>query len=507
MKAFRALSLAAAMGLMVAFAFPQGRGHDDRDKGGQSSGGSSHNAGGSSGGTSTGGSSSGGSHDRGTGGSSGGGYSGGSSSGGSGRGGSSGGGYSGGGSGYSGGGHLGGGDSSSGNWHFQGRGGDTGRGNGSGTSGGSSGGSSGSGQKGDGDLGRGHGGATGGGGSNSGGGSSSGGNRGGSNNGGGGTVGGGDTGGTWGGSGSIDRSRGGGNSRDGDPITISGGNGRGSGWEDRLGRKDSHSGTSHYNGSNNVSSVTRVGGSIIIGRPPIDLRNLGKDNLIRRKDHPVLISSGVRVGYYFYTPLWCDDYFWYPWYQFDPWGDRCCVSPWYYYPCLPPYIAWDRCRFYNLSPWNSWYGEPYAWQRPYYYGNYDTWGRGRASEIDYAVDDIVNAFERADRRAVGRLVSSNSEVAIYVDGKYSYTLNANDFYDMFLDATQNVKTTRYAILRVETGHDEGGHDIVRVTARHEYEDPWGAVTSVNHFYELRYPGRNLVITKFGLRGTEIPPYR
>ena len=154
-----------------------------------------------------------------------------------------------------------------------------------------------------------------------------------------------------------------------------------------------------------------------------------------------------------------------------------------------------------MNAWNVWAGDPYRWQRqPDGYGNYDVWGRHSASAVDYAVDDIVNSFERADRRSAGRLVSTDAEVAIYVDGKYSYTLNASDFYDMFLDATQNTKTVRYQIVRVETGHDEGNRDIVRVTAKHEYEDPWGARTTVNHFYELRYEGRNLVITKFGVGG-------
>lgn len=247
--------------------------------------------------------------------------------------------------------------------------------------------------------------------------------------------------------------------------------------------------------------MTHVGGSTIIGRAPVDLRNLGKGDMLRRKDHPVLIQNGYRVGYCYYTTQWRDDYFWYPFYRFDPWGERCCVSPWYYYPMLPAYVAWNRCRFYNLGPWDNWHGEYYQWQRPAYYGNYDVWGRAPdASATDYAVDDIVNAFERADRRAAGRLISADSDVAIYVDGKYSYSLNASDFYDMFMDATQNTETKRYQILRVETGHDEGNRDVVRVTARHEYEDPWGDITSVQHFYELHYEGRNLVIDKFGVSG-------
>lgn len=244
--------------------------------------------------------------------------------------------------------------------------------------------------------------------------------------------------------------------------------------------------------------ITKAGGNTIIGRAPVNLSNLSRRDQIFRKDHPQLVTGGFRTGYCFYDNRWRDDFFWYPFYTFDPWSYRCCVSPWYYYPMLPPYVAYERCHFYTgLSPWYSWSGYAY----PYRPIIVDNWGSGEydrgRSAIDYAVDDIVNAFQRADKRAAGRLVSDRSEVAIYVDGNYSYTLNADDFYDMFLDATQNTKTKRYEILKTETGRDNGS-DCVRVTARHEYEDPWGGRASVTHFYELRYEGSNLVISKFGV---------
>jgi len=492
------------MALSVTVAFSYDRGGDyGGDRGGQSggggggrsSGGGSHDGGG---GSSGGGSRSGGS-DRGGGSSGGGGWRGGSD-----RGGSSGGGWRGGSDR---------GGSSSGGWH----GGSSGvhnyfqnnRGGGSGDGGGQQRGGGGSGdgggqQHGGGDLGRGGGGGDHGGG----GGSNGGGNQGGGNNrgGGGGSNNGGDnSGGGWGGG--SNSGGGGWGGSNGPTHTVSGpGSQRGGSWDADLSRKNSHSGTDHYGGSNNVLSSGKLSRPSFGNHVPANLRSgheghdFDKGNLIHRKDHPVLISGGYRVGYYFYTPLWCDDYFWYPFYIFDPWGGPCFVSPWYYYPCLPPYVAWNRCHVYNLPPWSEWYGDVYDYRPSYYGGDYGVWSRGHRSEIDYAVDDIVASFERDDKQAAGRLISTDLDVAIYIDGKYSYTVNAKDFYDMFLDATQNTKTRKYEITRVETGHDEAGRDIVRVNARHDYEDPWGQVTTVDHFYELRYEGRNLVIDKFGVSG-------
>ncbi|HVT11020.1 MAG TPA: hypothetical protein VHE55_02030 [Fimbriimonadaceae bacterium] len=495
MKSFKGLCMAAAMALMVTCAFPQGRGHHDPDKdrgGGQSSGGSGR-SGGSGGPSRTVG---GGGHSNEGGGRS-------NEGGGRGYGGPSRNvGNDGGGRGYdrgggqgrgdgrgNGGGNSGGGNSGGGS---QGHG-DGGRGNGNsggGGAGGGNGGGGGSQGHGDGDIGRGRG---------NGNGSGSGGNSGGSGgsgNSGGGTI---DRGGNRG-----NDNRGGGTIHVGGTIIENGGGwgsrgsgGWGSNGDGQLTHKNSHSGNVHYGENRNVASVTHIGGTIVIGRPPRMISEITKGHDIRRKDHPTLIVGGYRTGYYFYNNNWCDDYFWYPYYLFDPYGARWCASPWYYYPMLPPYVAWSRCRFYNLAAWDIWVGNSYNWTPPDYYGNYDNWGR-RPSEIDYAVEDIVDAFQRGDRRAAGRLVSETGDVAIYMDGKYSYTLNSDDFYDMFLDATQNTKTKRYQILRVETGHDESNHDCVRVTARHEYEDPWGALTSVTHFYELHYEGPNLVIDKFGV---------
>lgn len=272
--------------------------------------------------------------------------------------------------------------------------------------------------------------------------------------------------------------------RNGGPVNVRSGL-PGYAFQPGQGRVGSQNrGGNAYGSDHNVASVAKVG-PITIVRPPRDIRKVVIGERDRDQVRVRLRYDDWRCGYYWYDSRWNDDCFWFGYYRFNPW-DRCCVSPWYFYAFLPGYISYDRCRFYRFDPWSNWYGESYAWRAGYY-------NSPSNAEIDYAVEDIVDTFQNADRRAASRLIPSRSDVAIFSNGQYSYSVSPDDFYDMFLDAALNTRTRSYQILDVRRGRDS-----VRVTARHEFEDPWGRTESVIHYYELGYEGRNLVITKFGV---------
>jgi hypothetical protein len=254
-----------------------------------------------------------------------------------------------------------------------------------------------------------------------------------------------------------------------------------------LGRRGSNS----YNGSvsNLNSGNTRVQSPIRIERAPIDIFKGSLSEQVLREDRVRISNRNLRTGYYHYYRNWCDDYFWFNWYVFDPYSNyQCYPSPWYYYPHLPAYVN-RRCTSIvtiNLSPWVGTY---YQWRRPAYYD----YGYGSSySPLDYAVDDIARAFERADSRALRRLIPYRERVAIFVDGQYSYSLESQDFETFMMDAIENTRTTRYEITRVERYGREA-----EIQARHEYEDPWGRRTSVYHTYRLEQDRGNYVITRFG----------
>jgi hypothetical protein len=257
-------------------------------------------------------------------------------------------------------------------------------------------------------------------------------------------------------------------------------------------RISSRSGRVNYGTNGNVYGMpegTRSG-SVRIERAPIIINNGQLQRRVGQSERNIgLVRDGYRYGYYHYRRDWRDDYFCYPYYSFDPfYYDRCVASPWYYYVSLPPYVNYSRVTIVNVFPTSNWYGTPYRW-RPV-----DQWDRnGRYEDLDYSIEDIVDAFQDGSRRAIERLVPTRGTVNIYTEGNYSYSLNADDFYDLYNDGIQNVNTVRYQIIDVQRNRDGNA----RVLARHEFIDPWGTRQTVWHTYYLERDRRDYVIREFG----------
>lgn len=212
--------------------------------------------------------------------------------------------------------------------------------------------------------------------------------------------------------------------------------------------------------------------------------------MVRRTDYDLQVNgTRIRFGYTHYDRRWCDDYFYYPHYVFDPCRTDFVFSPFYYYAHLPAYFSYQRCYFPGIVSWRPLYGVNYRWNQPsrdYSVRNYN--------DLDYVVEDIVNVFTQGDRRAINRLMPRRGNVGIIIDGVYSYAVRSDDFYDTLLDAAENSRTIDYRILDIQYRND-----ATSVFARHDYEDPWGQQVSVFHYYRLEPEGRDWVIREFGTR--------
>jgi hypothetical protein len=293
---------------------------------------------------------------------------------------------------------------------------------------------------------------------------------------------------------------GGGRSTGGDVNRGGGGDQRGGGsvggWPDRQDRggttvisggppgRRGHSGNVSYGTTNNVIQV----GNVRISRPT-QVINPGMQRRINDQERVTLVRDGWRVGYHHYDNRWCDDNFNYPWYVFNPWqSNRFVCSPWYYYASCPPYLNGSRIIIIN-SGWPSynWSGNAYRYDRPDFS---DRWSN--RSDLDYAIRDLQDAFERRDYRAMDRLIPRDGNVHMYFDGRYGYSLDVRDFYDLFEDGVENVRTVRYDIMDVQYGNRGA-----RVVAKHEFVDPWGQRNFTYHSYFLVQEGRDWVIREFG----------
>ena len=329
---------------------------------------------------------------------------------------------------------------------------------------------------------------------NQGGGSRSGGNQGGGNQGGG-NQGGGSQGG-W------NSSNSGIGSRDsGSTGSISIGSGTGSNQQNWRQQQSARAGHDHHAAyTTNFNHFQTRAARPAIGRAPaISMSSSTMRDLVARHDLVHIYGSNARRGYYAYSSRWVDSGFFFGAYIFDPFDSFGYVSPWYYYPCLPGYIAPERVVIIpggGLPPYFA--GSEYDWNAGYDAGYRAGVAAGQHSSraIDYAVDDIVAMFQKQDLRALDRLVPETGNVNIYVDGKYSYSVNADDFYDLMRDNLTNTDTTDYRILDVRT---QG--DMVKVLAEHDYRDPWGENQAVFHTYVLKVGRRSAQITEFGTSQT------
>lgn len=221
-----------------------------------------------------------------------------------------------------------------------------------------------------------------------------------------------------------------------------------------------------------------------IERIPINPKSGVIDVRVPRKPDRYTVQPKWREGYDHYDRGWNDSYWRYNYYRFNPYEGDCVVSPWYYYRHLPAYLIISRIIYIDYQPW-YFRGDPYRWQRIGY-------GNASYTQLDYAVEDIVQAFEQGDRRSLARVIPRAGRINIAVDGQYAYSVGSDDFYDMMLDLTQSTRTTQYRILDVRRYRNEA-----QVSAEHVYTDPYGQRETMFHTYRLEQDRGGYVIRDFG----------
>lgn len=250
----------------------------------------------------------------------------------------------------------------------------------------------------------------------------------------------------------------------------------------------SQSGRVTYGGSNNGFQRGGAGPAPQInGLPPGGNNRVSQDAMLndqaRRRDNwrdNDRRNDGWRNGYFQYNYGWDDNRFWYPHYAFnwDPY--RCVPSPFYYYSNLPGYISLGRVTIllnfvslFNDTRYN------YDWspgRGRYDYERNNRWDR----ELDYAVEDIVDAFERRRARTLWPLIYNDSSIYVDVEGEWRYQMRGIDFCDLMQDLVESTETESYRIRSVRTGRD--GRALIE--AEHVFRDAWGRRQGTRHSYGL-----------------------
>jgi|GEM_PF-2013630 len=180
------------------------------------------------------------------------------------------------------------------------------------------------------------------------------------------------------------------------------------------------------------------------------------------------ICSNFYFAFYFDNP-----------YYFDFWYDGYYPNVYHYYGWVPRWCRPPGIVVYDLDPY------PYSRQRPVYYYYQEPASRVDVAGAREVLADLEQAWELSEIDYLAAYLREGEIISIYFDNEYSYSLPAEDFYTMTLDALSTVRTLSLAF----DGPIWLNPNEFFVTARHIFISPDNLRQTVYISYRLhRYGG-------------------
>jgi len=187
------------------------------------------------------------------------------------------------------------------------------------------------------------------------------------------------------------------------------------------------------------------------------------EGLDPRRWQRFVIAPPRSSGYEFYYEVRGGNLsFGYRYYSYTPEPYRVCYAPyWYYDPC-PPFIPVYRVIY--LPPPRVIYVEvpvyvatPYYLERP---------SQPAVDDRQQLLSDIRHAWILRDPSLLEKYIRPNSYIAVYLEGKYAYSLPAEDFIAITRDAIRAVKTEQLTFYRTS----KRGETQLVLRGEHRYID-------------------------------------
>ena len=123
--------------------------------------------------------------------------------------------------------------------------------------------------------------------------------------------------------------------------------------------------------------------------------------------------------------------------------------------------------------------------------------------IDRAAADITKAWKTGDIQTLSAYIDAKAKIAIYLRGKYQYSMDARDYLDLTRDAPTATKTVRFdldAPVRKERG-------VYVLTGRHVYQNKDGAERTVYVNYVLELKDDKYQMTQVGSAPDRVEEYK
>lgn len=192
------------------------------------------------------------------------------------------------------------------------------------------------------------------------------------------------------------------------------------------------------------------------GNRPRPSRNDGMINLARRTgewqpkiyfppvNDPYRRSYPRSTAYGFYVRV------------YEPY--RVCPSVYVYYYTMPAYISTERVVVIERPVFIE---VPVFKYRDSYYLE-----RNLPHRLDATIGDIQRAWRYNSPDLIRRHLRFDMFIAIYLQGKYAYSIPAEDYFMMTLDAMRNIRTVRFAFDEIR----RRTNDAYVLYGQHVYED-------------------------------------
>lgn len=170
-------------------------------------------------------------------------------------------------------------------------------------------------------------------------------------------------------------------------------------------------------------------------------------------------------------------------FNYDP--GFCRPSIYFYYGYFP-YV--QVARLY-IAPYVSvsYYSRPVVIDDGYYLARRDTVG------LDNALSDIRNAWLGGRFDLIKDHVSTGEKIAVLLDGKYDYSVDADDYIKMTSDAVDQIQTISFTW---ETTRQRTDGDYTAF-GKHIYRDSSGTTKTVYVSYTLSRIGGDYIIVEVG----------
>jgi hypothetical protein len=184
------------------------------------------------------------------------------------------------------------------------------------------------------------------------------------------------------------------------------------------------------------------------------------------------LTIGFNYGYWSFGLSYCP-------------SPYCYSSPFAYYGF--PYVYAPRVEVVEVPVYTYTTVPAYSYDNGYYLSP------GSYTGLDSAISDIKNAWIGGREDLILRHIDTNTQIAVYLNNDYSYSLPGSDYSAMVQDAIGHIQTTSFTVNNVEQRSD-GAYTIL---ATHEFYDVNKNFKSVNVSYTLANVSGRWVIVAAG----------